>query len=176
MCWLTSCSLSRASFVFGVPGVAVQTKNNANVYCLYYLWLDTFSMIQYMTISWLRHANMILSFLQSYWSSQSWKWLCPKWQKCHSKHQTLFIHIGTWRPQWDYFGSTLWLIALYMIQFAGAFFSENDLCTLEFSILVKMLHNIFGHNTDYEICLVFCFAACLTATILHDSLRDKFLV
>jgi len=59
-----------------------------------------------------------------------------------------------------------------MIQFAGAFFSENDLCTLEFSILVKMLHNIFGHNTDYEICLVFCFAACLTATILHERLAE----
>ena len=33
-------------------------------------------------------------------------------------------------------------------QFARAVFSENSLCTLEFSILVKMLHNIFGHNTD----------------------------
>ena len=37
-----------------------------------------------------------------------------------------------------------------MIQFARAVFSENSLCTLEFSILVKMLHNIFGHNTDCD--------------------------
>ena len=29
-------------------------------------------------------------------------------------------------------------------------YSENS---LEFSILVKMLHNIFGHNTDYVIYL-----------------------
>ena len=49
--------------------------------------------------------------------------------------------------QSDYFGSTLQQIALCMIQFARAVFSENSLCTLEFSILVKMLH-IFGHNTD----------------------------
>ena len=44
---------------------------------------------------------------------------------------------------------------------------------LEFSILVKMLH-IFGHNTDYA-CVV-SFAACLPATVLHDSLRAKLLV
>ena len=59
-----------------------------------------------------------------------------------------------------------------MIQFSKAVFSENSLCMLEFSILIKMLHNIFGHNTDY---VVFCFAACLPATVLHDVLRDKFL-
>ena len=37
--------------------------------------------------------------------------------------------------------------------------------------------NVAQHlwNTDYVICLVFCFAACLPATILHDSLRAKFL-
>ena len=62
-----------------------------------------------------------------------------------------------------------------MIQFARAVFSENSVCTLEFSILVKKLH-IFGHNTDSVIFLVFCFAACLPATVLHDLLRDKFLV
>ena len=53
--------------------------------------------------------------------------------------------------QWDYFGSTLRQIALCMIQFATAVFSENSLRTLEFSILVEMLHNNFGHNTDYVI-------------------------
>ena len=62
-----------------------------------------------------------------------------------------------------------------MIQFAIAVFSENSPCMLEFSILVKMLHNFFGHNTNYVISLVFCFAACLPATVLHDLLRDKFL-
>ena len=36
---------------------------------------------------------------------------------------------------------------------------------LEFSILVKTLHKIFGHNTDYVVFLVFCFAACLPATV-----------
>ena len=51
-------------------------------------------------------------------------------------------------------------------------YSENS---LEFSILVKMLH-IFGHNTDYVIYSGVCFAACLPATVLHDLLRDKFLV
>ena len=45
---------------------------------------------------------------------------------------------------------------------------------LEFSILVKMLHNIIGHNTDFF--LVFCFAACLPVTVLHDLLMEKFLV
>ena len=60
-----------------------------------------------------------------------------------------------------------------MIQFAKAVFSENSLYMLEFSILIKMLHNVFGHNTDFFWCLVF--AACLPATVLHDLLRDKFL-
>ena len=67
-----------------------------------------------------------------------------------------------------------------MIQFAKAVFSENSLCILEFSILNKMLHKIFGHNTDYMYVIfsfrVFCFAACLPATVLHDLLRDKFLL
>ena len=55
--------------------------------------------------------------------------------------------------------------------------SENSLCMLEFSILIKMLHKIFGHNTDYVFFfLVFCFAAWLPSTVLHDLLRDKFLV
>ena len=62
-----------------------------------------------------------------------------------------------------------------MIQFARAVYSENSLCMLEFSILVKMLHNIVGHNTDYVIYSGVCFAACLPATVLHDLLRDKFL-
>ena len=53
-------------------------------------------------------------------------------------------------------------------------FSEISLCMLEFSILVKMLHNIFGHNTDYA-CVV-SFAAYLPATVLHDSLKAKLLV
>ena len=59
-----------------------------------------------------------------------------------------------------------------MVQFAKAVYSENS---LEFSILVKMLHNI-GHNRDYVIYSGVCFAACLPATVLHDLLRDKFLV
>ena len=59
-----------------------------------------------------------------------------------------------------------------MIQFAKAVYSENS---LEFSILVKMLH-IFEHNTDYVIYSGVCFAACLPATVLHDLLKDKFLV
>ena len=50
-----------------------------------------------------------------------------------------------------------------MIQFAKA-------------VLVKMLHNIFRHNTDYVIYSSVCFAACLPATDLHDLLRDKFLL
>ena len=75
--------------------------------------------------------------------------------------------------QCNYFGSTLQQIALYMIQFAKAVHSESS---LEFSILVKMLHNIVGHNTDYVIYSGVCFAACLPATDLHDLLRDNFLV
>ena len=51
-------------------------------------------------------------------------------------------------------------------------YSENS---LKFSILVKMLH-IFRHNTDYVIYSGVCSAACLSATVLHDLLRDKFLV
>ena len=86
-------------------------------------------------------------------------------KKCQSEHET-FVRV--W--QCDYFGNTLQQIALCMIQFAKAVYSENS---LKFSILVKMLHNIFGHNTD--ICGV-CFAACLPATVLHDLMRDKFLV
>ena len=43
------------------------------------------------------------------------------------------------------------------------------------SVLIKTLHKIFGHNTDCDF-LVFCFAAWLPATALHDLLRDKFLV
>ena len=37
-----------------------------------------------------------------------------------------------------------------MIQLARAVFN-GSLCILEFSILVKMLHIIFGHNTDYYV-------------------------
>ena len=62
-----------------------------------------------------------------------------------------------------------------MIQFARAVFSENGLCMLQFSILVKNLPNIFGHNTDYVILSSVLFAACLPATVLHNSLRAKFL-
>ena len=75
--------------------------------------------------------------------------------------------------QCDYFGSTLRQIALCMIQFEKAVYSENS---LEFSILVKMLHNIFGHYTDYVIYSGVCFAACLSATVLHDLLRNKYLI
>ena len=53
--------------------------------------------------------------------------------------------------QWDYFVSALWQIALCMIQFAKAVFSANSLCMLEFSILIKILHKIFGHSTHYVI-------------------------
>ena len=78
-------------------------------------------------------------------------------KKCHSEHET-FVRV--W--QCNYFGSTLRQIALSMIQFAKAVYSENN---LEFSILVKMLH-IFGHNTYYVI--YSGVAACLPATVLHD--------
>ena len=54
-----------------------------------------------------------------------------------------------------------------------AVYSENS---LEFSILVKMLHNILGHNTDCVIYSSVYFAACFPATVLHGLLRDKFLV
>ena len=64
-------------------------------------------------------------------------------KKCHSEHKT-FVRVR----QCDYFGSTNRQIALSVIQFAKAVYSENS---LEFSILVKMLHNIFGHNTDYVV-------------------------
>ena len=52
-----------------------------------------------------------------------------------------------------------------MIQFAKAVHSENS---HKFSILIKMLHNIFGHDTVYVIYSGVCFAACLPATDLHD--------
>ena len=45
----------------------------------------------------------------------------------------------------DYFGSTLRQIALSMVQFAKAVYSENS---LELSILVKMFAQHFGHNID----------------------------
>ena len=89
-------------------------------------------------------------------------------KKCQSEHET-FVRV--W--QCDYFGNTLQQIALCMIQFTKAVYSEN---CLKFSILIKMLHNIFRHNTDYVIYSGVCFAACLPATVLHDLLRDKFLV
>ena len=57
-----------------------------------------------------------------------------------------------------------------MIQFAKAVYSEDS---LEFSILVKILYNIFGHNTDVIYSGV-CFATCLPATVLHYLLKDKF--
>ena len=81
----------------------------------------------------------------------------PFGKKYHSEHET-FVRV--W--QCDYFGSTLRQIALCMIQLAKAVYSESS---LEFSILVKMLHNIFGHNTDYS---GVYFAACLPATVLRD--------
>ena len=56
-----------------------------------------------------------------------------------------------------------------MIQFAKAVFSENSLCMPEFSIPVKMLHKIFGHNTDCVLLHGF------QQTVLHDLVRDKFL-
>ena len=62
-----------------------------------------------------------------------------------------YNYIATWRLQWDYFGSTLKQIALWEIQFERA------------ALLLKILYNIFWHNTDYIqmwFCLVFCFAAC----------------
>ena len=71
------------------------------------------------------------------------------------------------RLLWEYTST------LCMIQFAKAVYSENS---PKFSILVKMLHNIFGHNTDYVIYSGVCFAPCLPATVLHDLMRDKFLV
>ena len=89
-------------------------------------------------------------------------------KKCQSERET-FVRV--W--QCNYFGSTLQQIAQCMIQFAKAVYSENS---LKFSILVKMLHNIFKHKTDYVIYSGVCFAACLPATVLHDLLRDKFLV
>ena len=67
-------------------------------------------------------------------------------------------------------------IALCMIQFAGAVFSESSLCVLEFSVLVKMLYNIFGHNTDCDFSgALFC---CMHAfqQLFSDLVRDKFLV
>ena len=87
------------------------------------------------------------------------------------------LYTHTWRLQWDYFGSTLWQNALCMIQFARAVFSENSLCILEFSILVKMLHNIFGHNTDYACDFVWYIVWCMpSSNCLHDLLKAKFLV
>ena len=35
-----------------------------------------------------------LCLLQFDWCSQIREWFCPKWQKCHSEHQTLRTHIS----------------------------------------------------------------------------------
>ena len=86
--------------------------------------------------------------------------LCDK--KYHSELKT-FVRV--W--QCDYFRSTNRQIALSMIQFAKAVYSENS---LEFSI--KMLHNIFRHNTI----LVFVLPHAFQQLFLHDLLKDKFLV
>jgi len=67
---------------------------------------------------------------------------------------------------------TLQLTALCMIQFAKAVFSENDLCMPEFSILVKRLHNNLDTIQTMWFCLVFCFAACLPATVLFVWLAE----
>ena len=78
-------------------------------------------------------------------------------EKCRSEHQTLFIHISEGCNE-TYFKSTLWQITLCMMQFAKAVFSENNLCMLEISILVKVLHKIFYYNgvkwnwTAHKIC------------------------
>ena len=90
-----------------------------------------------------------------------------------SEHET-FVTFVTFesmamRLLWEY---TL-TDCMSMIQFAKVVYSENS---LEFSILIKMLHNIFGHNTDYVIYSGVCFVACLPATVFHDLLRDKFLL
>ena len=75
----------------------------------------------------------------------------------------------------DYFGSTNRQIALSMIQFAKAVYSENS---LKFSILVNVAQHLWTqYRLDvYVIYSGVCFAACLPATLLHDLLKDKFLV
>ena len=84
-------------------------------------------------------------------------------------------HVQNTSPQTSFFSNMYArnVTLMCMIQFAKAVYSENS---LKLSILVKMLHNIFRHNTDYVIYSGVCFAACLPATVLHDLLRDKFLV
>ena len=68
----------------------------------------------------------------------------------------LYTHM--WRLQWDYFGRHFNWLHCAWFSFAKAVFSANDLCMPEFSILVKRLHNNFGHNTDYVILsgVLFC--------------------
>ena len=60
--------------------------------------LDTYSPIQYMTISYrLYHVN-IICLMQSDLSSQIWEYSFVPRDKCHSGHQTLFIHIHEGPP------------------------------------------------------------------------------
>ena len=87
------------------------------------------------------------------------------------------LYTHTWRLQWDYFGSTLWQIALCMIQFVRAVFSENSLCILESSaFLLKCTTSLDTIQTMHVILSGVLFGACLPATVLHDLLKAKFLV
>ena len=94
--------------------------------------LDTHFPIQYMTTSCLWHANIIMP--SAIWSQVT--------KMSLRTPDSLYTH--TWRLQWDYFGSTLWKIALCIVQFARAVFA------------VTKLHNIFGHNIDYACEFVWC--------------------
>ena len=76
-----------------------------------------------------------------------------------------YIHIATWRLQWDYFGNT------------------HSVCKssflwkwLHFSIVVKnVAQHLWTQCRLMWFCLVFCFAVCFSATVLYDLLRAKFL-
>ena len=47
------------------------------------------------------HVKIIMPTVIRLDCSQIWKWLRPKWQKCHSEHQTLFYtYVKVWA--WDY--------------------------------------------------------------------------
>ena len=77
---------------------------------------------------------------------------------------TIGLELSTW-----YFGSTLRQIALHV---------HDSVCksTLEFSIFVKMLHNIFGHSIDIVILSGVLFCCKPSSTVLLNSLRDKSLM
>ena len=171
--WVTS-----SSYPGSFSGYARGKRKWAWVTRLGNKMLDRFSTIQYMTISFLRHANIILRFCNQIGALKVESGFVPS-DKNVTQNTTpsLYTYIKVAR---DYFGSTLQLIALCIIQFSRSqFLWKWSICMLDFSILVKMLHNSFGHNTDYAcdfVCMVFCFAACLPATVLHDVLKAKFLV